>query len=382
VDSGGVEAASAPETGATPAGDSGEDSGEDSGLEDAATVVDSGTAGIGNDAGVSDGGPEYCANLNTDPSNCGGCGMACGPNGLCSGGMCTVSCPTGQKGCPASGTCIPENTCCQSGECTITGEVCPTPGGTCACPAGERECAGTVMSCISDSACCTDADCNMNGVTGQKCTTPGTPCTCQTGLQCCVAADCPSVPNVATDACTVNKCSVASCVRGCYDLDMMFANGCECCDSVYGKTCATATAGGALTVGMTPLTYTGSIPEMGGSSLGDWFSVTFSGESNTAFHGLIQLTSGAGEFVFDILQSSCSGAPMACGTEGGSCTGKTAWEESYVGPNPAGDPTSVSPSGASNFTAIPAVGTVFIHVYRANASAPPDCNAYKLSIQE
>jgi hypothetical protein len=201
------------------------------------------------------------------------------------------------------------------------------------------------------------------------------------GLQCCVATDCPSEPHVATDACTGNACKVTKCDPSCYDLDNKFSDGCECCDSIYGKACASATAGGALTVGMTALSYTGTIPEPGGTSVGDWFSVTFSGESNTSFHGLIQLTAGGGEFVFDIVQGACGGSPLGCG-EGGSCTSKTAWEESYVGPNPGADPNSTNPSGGSNFTPIGAIGTVFIHVYRANATAAATCNPYTLTIQE
>ncbi len=381
-DGGGVESG-ASEAGTSGGTEGGTASEGGAGASDAAGAT--GDDGGGTDSGATsgDGGASapYCANLNDDPSNCGGCGISCGLNGVCTNGSCSLQCPSGQKGCPASGTCIPDNTCCQSGECTITGEVCPMPGGTCSCPAGERECAGTLMSCISTSACCTDSDCNQGGVTGQKCTTPGQPCACAAGLQCCVAADCPNAPHVASDSCTANKCGIVKCDQGCYDLDSQFADGCECCDSVYGKSCGAATAGGALTVGGAAVTYSGSIPEVGGSSVGDWFSVTFTGETNTAFHANIQLTAGAGEFVFDLVQSSCGGANLNCG-EGGACTSKTQWEESYSGPSPAADPNSKTPGGVSNFTPIPAVGTVFIHVYRASASAAATCNQYKLVIQE
>ena len=358
-----------PDAGAPESG-SGSPDGSASSGQDAATPIDAG-ASSGGDGGAA---APYCAGLSNDPNNCGACGNSCGTNGVCTSGTCTLVCPSGQKGCPASGTCIPDNTCCQSGECTITGEVCPMPGGTCACPAGERECAGSLMSCISNSACCTNADCTLSG---QMCTTPGQPCGCT--KQCCVPSDCPNEPNVTSDACSpTNTCEITACTAGCYDLDGKFSDGCECCDDVYGKSCATATAGGGLSVGA-KVVYTGIIGQPTG---GDWFSVTFSGETNIAFHALVQLTTGGGEFVFDVVQGACVGAPITCGAEGGNATGRTTWETSYAGPNPAADPASVSPTGASNFQPIAAVGTVFVHVYRANASGAATCNPFTLTISE
>jgi hypothetical protein len=147
--------------------------------------------------------------------------------------------------------------------------------------------------------------------------------------------------------------------------------GCAAKD-MNGQTCAAATALGTLALGQTA-PATGLIPTATG---GDWFTVTFSNESSTSFHGKILFTANPGmQFVFDIIQTSCTGTGLACG-EGGKCTSKTEWEESYAGVNPPGDPTNAS------FTPIPAIGAVFIHVYRSATSETPTCDQYSLQVGE
>ncbi len=350
------------------AGSGGGDSGGDDG--GGSSGADSGTP-----SGGGDGGAPYCSNLSTDPMNCGGCGVVCG--GTCAGGTCTVgTCPAGQVGCPASGTCIPMGTCCNSGECTITGQVCPMPGGQCACPTGEHQCGAPLNSCVSAAACCSNADCT---VTGQSCTTPGQPCTCMASLQCCVTSDCAAEQNVASATCTANKC-IATCTAGCYDLNSSYTDGCECCDTTgAAHTCAGAGNPTALTIGGTPVTFTGTIPEPTG---GDWYAVSFADPgTNTAFHPKVTFSANPSiEFLFEIIQGACGNPDMGC-PEGGNVTGKTDWEISYVGPSPVANPASYPVTG-SHFIPIPAVGTVFIHVYRASTSAPATCDQYALVVSE
>jgi hypothetical protein len=193
-----------------------------------------------------------------------------------------------------------------------------------------------------------------------------------------VGTDCGPEANAATYDCTSNKCAVATCKPGCYDVNKTYSDGCECCGST-NNTCATAKDLGAASIGAKQ-TVTGQIPDPMG---GDWYSVTFNNESNIAFHALITFTTNpTNDYVFDVVGGSCGGSALNCATEGGSSIGRTTWEVSYSGPNPPGDPTSVTPSGASNFTAIGAVGKVYIHVYRANTSGPPTCDQYTLQVGE
>jgi hypothetical protein len=175
--------------------------------------------------------------------------------------------------------------------------------------------------------------------------------------------------------CATNMCGIGECSSGCYDLDGRFSDGCECCEDTYGKTCMTPTSGGMLTLGAAPLSYTGTIPTKTGE---DWFTVTFNSESTTTFNGSIKLTTNpSNEFVFDIVQGSCTGSTLACGTEGGNSTAITWWQESYAGPNPPADPTH-----PTEFQAIPTIGTVFVKVYRASTSAPATCDQFVLEISE
>jgi hypothetical protein len=369
---GGSEGGSSAEGGSEAGSD---DAGSGEGGADATVTVDSGAGTV--DAGAA----PYCANLNDDPMNCGGCGVTCGANSTCVGGMCMLgACPAGQKACPASGGCIPNGTCCQTGECMITGEVCTMPGGQCECPSGETECKGSLNACISTSACCTDADCATTN--GMKCSTPGSSCTCplSSSIQCCLATDCPTVPNATMANCSTsanppaNQCSVASggCNMGCYDLNGKYADGCECCDDMSAHQCTSAAATAQVTP-TAPFTVQGVIPEPTG---GDWFAVPVAnGTATSTFKVSVTLTSTpSNEFVFDLVTGSCTGMPTGCSLDTGtpSSTGDTTWESS----NNAG--LSGSPP---NFKPI-AYGTLFIHVRRASTTAPATCDPYTLTVSE
>ncbi len=345
-----------------------------------ATVNDSG-------GGMDSGGPTqpFCTNTSNDPQNCGGCGNACGAGQTCVMGSC--ACPMGQKVCIASGTCIPANSCCNSGDCSIPGEICPSPGGQCACPGGERECTVT-NSCISTNSCCKPADCT---VAGSTCTNPGQACSCSmTGYKaclafnaclpnadCCTGTDCAGnpVPNVNDYNCNPNgmpptssTCAIKDCNAGCYDLDMQYANGCECCDDPLGKSCGSPTGAGQLAIGQT-VSKSGQLPVAGES---DWIQVTFSNEGNKAFHALVTFaTNPNNEFAFDI-DSDCSPTSLPCG-EGGSCTGKTTWEVFY-GAQATGNP------GDPSWQPIAPIGSVYIRVYRV--SGGPTCDQWTLNISE
>jgi len=199
-------------------------------------------------------------------------------------------------------------------------------------------------------------------------------------LQCCVASDCMAEQNVESAACTANKC-IATCVAGCYDIDSSYADGCECCNTTgAGHTCGTAAAATPIAIGQT-VNFSGTIPEPTG---GDWYAVTFAATpgNSLTFHPEITLSANPNtEFLLELVSGACGGTALACVVEGGSATGVTTWETYYGLQTPAGDPTSYPVTG-SHFVPIPSVGTVYIHVYRANTSAPATCDSYTVTVTE
>lgn len=108
-----------------------------------------------------------CADLQTDPSNCGSCGARCVAGGSCLAGAC--SCPPGETACTA---CVNLNTdpgncgscrfscgqgTCAAGACVCAGSPTPDP-----CPAGD---AGTCVNKSRDPLNC--------GACGTRCPTNG-----------------------------------------------------------------------------------------------------------------------------------------------------------------------------------------------------------------
>ena len=97
-----------------------------------------------------------CANFQNDPHNCGGCGQACPTGQICASGMCQVSCPSPEVTC--GGQCVDlssNNAHC--GTCTTacpSGEVCQS--GMCqpSCLAGETFCNGECVDLTRDPENC------------------------------------------------------------------------------------------------------------------------------------------------------------------------------------------------------------------------------------
>lgn len=382
----------------------------------------------GTDAGGVDagGGPLYCADTQTDPANCGGCGVACSAGHACKGGSCQLDCPTGKHACNASNLCIPDGTCCTSADCTVTGQRCNGPGDTCKCPTGQKLCAAS-NSCIDQAACCTSADCA--GIAGSSCPMAGGMCSCPTGQKacpaagaciastaccgnmdcsavmgetcvgvapgmggacqcpagqrvcptsasciptasCCTAADCTLTSHVTAASCGGGACAVSACSAGYVDVNRTFSDGCECQDSGNPTTCAGSANLGTIALGANT-TKTGNLPTTGEEN---WFNVTFGGQGGTTYHPKIVLTSPGSQFVFDIV-SNCTGGAQACGSESGTANFRTTWEVTS-----GGDPAGVG-INTPTYSPTPAVGTngtVWIRVYRATGN--PTCDNYTLTI--
>jgi len=146
-----------------------------------------------------------CVDLETDATNCGGCGVRCAGDTICQGGQCVLDCALPQLRC--GGACVDPNTdarhCGASGDCTGAdagtacgpGLVCS--GGTCAvsCQAGLIDCGG---SCVDPGAsrdhCGAAGDCTGTGAgnsagaacgAGQLCVGGSCAVSCPTGsVQC------------------------------------------------------------------------------------------------------------------------------------------------------------------------------------------------------
>ena len=125
--------------------------------------------------GPHDAGPEYvptCADLSTDPNNCGACGQTCSQGDVCTDGACTTPPPM----CNGGPACSSSSMCCSAGcadlstdpnNCGSCGRVCPPlsggslSGGTCntdpgPCMSGHcvaEECAQTSDCCVAQTTC-------------------------------------------------------------------------------------------------------------------------------------------------------------------------------------------------------------------------------------
>ena len=161
-------------------------------------------------------GCEYAnSSMQTDPANCGACGVVCDPpkaSGACVGGACTVgTCDAGWADCnglladgceyATTGFATDPNHC---GDCATTcgaGYVCLS--GVCGlavCPAGTEDCVAP------------PGDCETNTLTS---------------LDHCGGCSLLCAPANATGNCTGGVCSVASCSAGWADCNGLASDGCE-----------------------------------------------------------------------------------------------------------------------------------------------------------
>ncbi len=141
----------------------------DGGVNDAS--VDA--ADASSDGGL---GVPYCANLQTDNANCGGCGVACGPGETCSAGACTTTCQPNETLCtPDGGAPYCATTDSDNKNCGGCGNTCPA-GQTCSsgtCVTGSCAVANGMTWCFNPAACgqACDAVCKSLGLTLESDTT-------------------------------------------------------------------------------------------------------------------------------------------------------------------------------------------------------------------
>lgn len=135
---------------------------------------------------------DHCADLQTDPANCGACSRRCRSDQTCVAGVC--ACPAGQANCGSA--CTPTNTVMNCGGCGI---VCASGmcSGTACCRTGETTCGGA----------CVNLD---------------------TAPDHCGACDnfCPTLPHVIV-VCRAGRCSDLGCETGWQNCNTSVTDGCE-----------------------------------------------------------------------------------------------------------------------------------------------------------
>lgn len=95
-----------------------------------------------------------CADVFTDPKNCGRCDGVCAPSEFCSMGMCVTSCGQGETRCGQS--CV--NLATDRRNCGVCGNACAGAescvGGVCRCTGGNLICAGVCQSVSNNRSHC------------------------------------------------------------------------------------------------------------------------------------------------------------------------------------------------------------------------------------
>ncbi len=169
---------------------------------------------------------KLCVNLQSDISNCGGCGRACGTTGVvtarCSSGLCSSTCVSGAGNCIKPAAPTPDDGC----ETNIGTNVDN-------CGACGRPCSATNVSTRQ----CSAGLCTSSCATGfGNCSTPAAPSAdngCETNTTSDVnhcngcATSCSAPPNGAP-VCAASMCGLGACKTGFYDCDGAAGNGCEC----------------------------------------------------------------------------------------------------------------------------------------------------------
>ncbi len=116
----------------------------------------------------------FCAAVQVDPDNCGGCGMQCTTGTYCSGGSCGAAC-TGLTSVLCSGTCV--DTQSDNKNCGSCSHACPA-GQVCSAGGCATTCAASYVFCGAGS----NAYCAETRIDPDNCGACGK--VCATGVAC------------------------------------------------------------------------------------------------------------------------------------------------------------------------------------------------------
>ncbi len=166
-------------------------------------------------------GPIDISNYQTDASNCGTCGNACGSGQVCTGGSCAFACGAGQEVCSGACTATSSNIF----NCGGCGIVCPTPPPA-TIPAGLSPQCTVVIS--GAEPVCSNGSCGVLGTNGLRFAAAGT--SCQKGDICdgagsCVAPTCFDGQKNGTE--TDTDCGGPSCAPCATGNQCLVASDCQ-----------------------------------------------------------------------------------------------------------------------------------------------------------
>lgn len=99
-----------------------------------------------------------CTNTQVDPKHCGACDKACASSEACVSGVCERVCTLGATTCDAGGASYCADTQTDGQNCGACGKACATGqsciAGSCACPPGGVVCGGACVDVQTDNANC------------------------------------------------------------------------------------------------------------------------------------------------------------------------------------------------------------------------------------
>ncbi len=202
------------------------------------------------------GGGAFCADVASDPRNCGGCGAACGAGLACVAAQCApVACGDGGS-CPAGLSCLASGFC-GSGDCSVAcpggqvcvhggcfaepgGVSCPSPFSPCRSAAGAYcadlqedalDCGACGAACDAGSACfagvCTACPPGQTPCPGGCADLSGDPNNCGSCGNGCGAGSC------VNGSCQCSGGPAASCAGSCVNLGSDCKN-CGACGATCG----------------------------------------------------------------------------------------------------------------------------------------------------
>ena len=168
------------------------------------------------DGGVSDGGlgTTFCANPQSDPQNCGGCGTACGAGKVCSAGTCNTTCGGNTTTCGSGNGAYCASLQTDNANCGVCGTVCGA-GKVCSAGVCSTTCGGNTTTCGSgNNAYCAslqtdNANCGVCGtvcLAGKMCSAGACNTTCALGLTACGSGNSAYCANVQSDNANCGTC--------------------------------------------------------------------------------------------------------------------------------------------------------------------------------